>query len=927
MAQLSQLVPSMDGVPEVRMSTMGHLLWICWQRTLPGAINQTLENYGGMQIYVKDDQRQAIWFFFTEDVFLVLARLIIWGNFNELAVSVELFPGRLQIDRKGDVSLLVDTSLQNQEIVVPDKLEVWVHPKSCEKHVLLPGIEFQEKRGRQGMTGITWFSPVVDVRMPFSSSQSWLMVIHPLGNPLDRAFIDGWYVMLKKINDLIQYHKIKFIVENNFLILALDNLLLLRNFVRDFLELVREMDAAGSSWPCVSAVVDRANLNFSADVPQKVNLHWARLVAGFPYISYRNAYLLGKGFLVRDLRFSSDRMTMDEWCNIQLNVSDNRAESMPLLMPSRLTEPLSEGITECFFCGLPTHETFECPTLKMARETENIWSSQAKDSMAKIDFDSINRAFQKIEKKLEAESTTALYNLVKERSNVSILLHAIFDICKYSQLRNVQHFWLYRMKEPDPNEKPARRDDNSIAWEVCDGLKKANNLNFSQATKHMQQLFDEHSRDGRMHTMAGFVAVGKKDYAQAITSFNRASVLTSNVPLQAWNEYLVARVEEVQGSYANAIQHYTKVARIMPDSLDCRYRAVVCRVKMGFVEQTLDEISALIDAQPAMFNRFLIDPGLERGRILILSTLYSKWNEVEKRANAEKEKISNLRADFEQWFDENHPFYHTFNPGLQDLELLCEIKNYVSFLEVIEQEPKLEAALNSQIEEEIEGLREQYKAYLTALQNVRDEASWFPFPTALKEFGKDFNVAAGILNKAYSSNFKDVEVFHKAKKALTDLNALLRRLKHRLKSLRFVRDATLFTMTMGKTFFLLEIIGTGLAILLLLVIGMFGSSLGLEGLRALIAANKVSILEVTLVVITVVCLGISALRTTVVFDSRRDKLVEQAKTKREKGEQARLNRIRLEQHKKKELLRRQQEEEMQAELRRELRERMHEKDT
>ena len=80
-------------------------------------------------------------------------------------------------------------------------------------------------------------------------------------------------------------------------------------------------------------------------------------------------------------------------------------------------------------------------------------------------------------------------------------------------------------------------------------------------------------------------------------------------------------------------------------------------------------------------------------------------------------------------------------------------------------------------------------------------------------------------------------------------------------------------------------------------------------------------------VITVVCLGISALRTTVVFDSRRDKLVEQAKTKREKGEQARLNRIRLEQHKKKELLRRQQEEEMQAELRRELRERMHENDT
>ena len=140
MAQLSQLIPTSVGIPEIRMSTMGHLLWICWQGNLPAAVNQTLENYGGMQIYLHEDQGQSIWFFFTEEVFLVLARLIIWGNFNELAVCVELFPGRLQIDRKGEISLLIDAALQNQEIVVPDKLEVWIHPKSREEHSVLPGI-------------------------------------------------------------------------------------------------------------------------------------------------------------------------------------------------------------------------------------------------------------------------------------------------------------------------------------------------------------------------------------------------------------------------------------------------------------------------------------------------------------------------------------------------------------------------------------------------------------------------------------------------------------------------------------------------------------------------------------------------------------------------------------------------------------------
>ena len=55
---------------------------------------------------------------------------MVWGNFNELPVSIELFPGRLQFGRKRDVNLLLDGALQTQEMLVRDSLEVWVHPKS-----------------------------------------------------------------------------------------------------------------------------------------------------------------------------------------------------------------------------------------------------------------------------------------------------------------------------------------------------------------------------------------------------------------------------------------------------------------------------------------------------------------------------------------------------------------------------------------------------------------------------------------------------------------------------------------------------------------------------------------------------------------------------------------------------------------------------
>ena len=215
MAQLSQLIPTMVGIPEIRMSTMGSLLWICWQGTLPAAINQTLENYGGMQIYSHDDQAQAIWFFFTEDVFLVTARLIIWGKFNELPVAVEVFPGRLQLDRKGAISLLMDASLQNQELVVPDKLEVWVHSKSCENRKHFPGIEFELVRARRGMASADWYTPQVDMRMPFASKQSWIIVLHPLGNPVDKEFIDGWYTMYKRLAELFEEHKVKSIKREN----------------------------------------------------------------------------------------------------------------------------------------------------------------------------------------------------------------------------------------------------------------------------------------------------------------------------------------------------------------------------------------------------------------------------------------------------------------------------------------------------------------------------------------------------------------------------------------------------------------------------------------------------------------------------------------------------------------------------------------
>ena len=50
MAQLSQLLARLPEGKDVHMSTMGHVLWVCWHNNLTPAVNQTLLNYGGMLV-------------------------------------------------------------------------------------------------------------------------------------------------------------------------------------------------------------------------------------------------------------------------------------------------------------------------------------------------------------------------------------------------------------------------------------------------------------------------------------------------------------------------------------------------------------------------------------------------------------------------------------------------------------------------------------------------------------------------------------------------------------------------------------------------------------------------------------------------------------------------------------------------------------
>src|SRR5699024_10105233 len=122
----------------------------------------------------------------------------------------------------------------------------------------------------------------------------------------------------------------------------------LRTWVRELLSTLDDIKERDFSvyWPCVSAVVDRRGLNFNNELPQKVSVEWDELMPDYPYMSYRNAYLLGDGFTIQDRNFSNVGTSIDNWCSVNLTELDARGGGVPVLMAGQLVS----GGAPCFYC-------------------------------------------------------------------------------------------------------------------------------------------------------------------------------------------------------------------------------------------------------------------------------------------------------------------------------------------------------------------------------------------------------------------------------------------------------------------------------------------------------------------------------------------------------------------------------------------------
>ncbi|MDR2696598.1 MAG: tetratricopeptide repeat protein, partial [Deltaproteobacteria bacterium] len=478
------------------MSSAGFAAWVCWQEGLDPAVAQTLQDCGGMSMAA--DRDQCLWFFFNFDILLALARLSVWAKFNNIRVSIVVFPAKLVFGNKREFGLAVETLLSNQSLLAAQNLDIWLHPKLREYGESIPGLTFEAKNLLPGMAKISWTGLSADPRLPYTSSQGWYAIVRPLGNPLDKLFQAGWRAMYDALETAIKQHKLKYLLHENVVSVQIENLHQLRHFLREFFRMFKQAkDGQHDYWPCVCAVVDRKGLNFNAELIGKVGLQWENLTPDYPYLSYRNAYLLGEGFTIFDIRFSSEQVSMDTWCNISLDENEDVRQTIPITMPGVIV-PAPE--TGCFYCGLGGHSAASCPTHGLPVESASPWRK-----LAELSFDDINEILRILAAALAEKSIAGYGDVLEAGDGPNALLRALFDINSVSQLRTVPRIWLAKAKDyPRCLEDAPHPKDGSPVWDLLAQLSAAPPEKLSKLEKDIQTAIQRFPRDGSLRTLLGF---------------------------------------------------------------------------------------------------------------------------------------------------------------------------------------------------------------------------------------------------------------------------------------------------------------------------------------------------------------------------------------------------------------------------------------
>ncbi|GAB7080212.1 tetratricopeptide repeat protein [Megalodesulfovibrio paquesii] len=862
--QLIDLVKKLPNLANTRMLGHGHVVWVSWQGEPASAMGQTFLDYGGIRLAT--DRHQSLWFFFNTDVFLALARLEIWARLNPMPVFVQVMPGNLPVGYKLEVSLNLDSALGKQHAPEVDEFTVLVHPKSVEAAKSIPGLVFKDAPKTGGLAPQLWKRMEADQRLPYTTSMGWYVVLKPLGNALDKAFQSGWREYFFKIEPLTKRLKVQYITQDFFLMLPLSNLRELRQWCKEYLLMVAQAKQEGSAyWPCVQSIVEKKGLNFNTELYKKILLDWDQLAPDFPHMSYRTALLMGEGFHINDVRFKVDEGTLDDWCNVSLEASElGQENTLHVELPTRLVVG-PHG--HCFYCGQRSHPMQECPSRHLEELDSQVW-----EQLTLLDFSAIEKGLNEVDGLL-AKDADALNNLLRQETVPALLVRAMFEIGSVFQFRMQTSIWRAVGREYPRGLQQLGPKTNDAHWEGLSLLQHGDLVNLDRLIT--KELF-KNPRSLPLTMLRGFSALERGDMLRAASVFGEAEKLASTPVQQSSVVFLQGRVLEVQGKLQQASNFYKRALQVSPRWLDAAYRQSVCQVKMGFAEQAFTYFQDVITRNPNFFNYVLLDPELERGHMQMLVALSGLWAQAQQRAAEERALAEDLRDDLGKWFPEGHPYQAEMAARITEMMKLTQVENYVAYARLSQQRVALSKEMMLQVEEESRRIKKRFTNYLERLKVVRHESSWFPFPKLLVEFNKEFNFCAKSINWSHTQHFQVAENFRKAADLVETVEDKLDDLEDRLKTLKIVRDSTLFVILMFKSFLWLGLGSMIVSLLALPLLSFYGGKVGMGWAEQLTFRQQLELQGGMFVVLAIISLAVAALRTALIFDKRKERLFREA---------------------------------------------------
>ncbi|WP_034643876.1 tetratricopeptide repeat protein [Desulfovibrio inopinatus] len=884
MYKLSSLLKKLPIISQSRMVSSGLGVWMLWSGSIDQAVYHTMREYGGFML--GEESHQCLWFFFGDEGLRALARLQVWARVNQLPVFFQAIPVTVLVGYKMELSLSIAEDLAEQSIRPPDELEVWVHPNLRSMVTNVPGLYLKKSNIVSGLAKHDWEVLQAAPGLSFESSLGWIYIIRPLGDPLDKKFSEGWRGIYSQIQAMLERLGIKYIFHEGYLIFQLEGLRLFQSWCQEylsFIDRIKDNRQEGKYWPCVIVTVPRKGHNFSKDLPKKLRIDWKQLTPDFPHMSYRSALLLGGDFTIHEVNYGAQVNSLEDWCNVSLSSdsTDRDVGSLTIQYPS---EAFAGKLAPCFYCGLTNHPPTICPSKRIPNWTPETW-----DAMSEIDMKQINELFGELNASLSKEPVEGMTSMLEETDEKSTLLRAVFEINFASQLRMMGLVWRSRGKELPQGLQQLNEPEGEIIWASLESLR---NNDLASAERQVGEALSKYVRAFQPRSLQGNLAMEAGDWPNALYYWQEGARFSYTALQRSYHTFLQGRGLEIMGEYQKAIECYKQAHRECPRWYECSYRQGVCMVKMGFTDQGMSVFYEAMETNPHIFNRLLIDPELERGRLHVLTSLWRAWSKAKKEVEETIEDLPKMSENMRSWFPEENEFITDGDARLAEITRLSKINNYVAYKRVIKGYEDIQNDLRETVDKEIKVLQNKNVRQYDELRAISREAAWFPFPKLLRDFNKDFNFCASKLNWMRTSSQHVAQNFRKSQIFVDEVEERIKTLKARLVTLRIIRDATLFVMLLGRNFVWLEVIGLGLSLVFVPLFIYIFHKTGQFWIADLVERQKWQLQRGLVIILSIIALALAAIKTAVSFEGKKQEIFKKVDDETQKKQDEKKEKIR-----------------------------------